>query len=147
MSKFLEAIKVIGTPHIVLTDKYGNIKQEFSVPNLVVNAGKTIIAARLVGSGGVLTHMALGTGTTAALVANTALQAETARVDLSSQSSSGATSQYVASFGAGVATGAITEAGIFTASSGGNMLCRTVFAVVNKSADDIMSITWSLTIQ
>jgi len=26
------------------------------------------------------------------------------------------------------------------------MLCRTVFAVVNKDADDTMSITWSITL-
>ena len=43
-------------------------------------------------------------------------------------------------------TGAVTEAGIFNASSGGTMLCRTVFAVVNKGADDGMSITWQITV-
>jgi hypothetical protein len=26
------------------------------------------------------------------------------------------------------------------------MLCRTVFAVVNKGADDAMSITWAITV-
>jgi hypothetical protein len=26
------------------------------------------------------------------------------------------------------------------------MLCRTVFAVVNKGADDAMSVTWSITV-
>jgi hypothetical protein len=53
---------------------------------------------------------------------------------------------YVASFPAGTGTGAVTEAGIFNASSGGTMLCRTVFSVVNKGADDAMSITWTITV-
>ena len=49
-------------------------------------------------------------------------------------------------FAAGSGTGAITEAGVFNASSGGTMLCRTVFSVVNKGADDSMTITWTITV-
>ena len=43
-------------------------------------------------------------------------------------------------------TGAITEAGLFNASSSGTMLCRTVFSVVNKGASDAMTITWTVTV-
>ena len=53
---------------------------------------------------------------------------------------------YVDTFAAGTGTGAITEAGIFNASSGGTMLCRTVFSVVNKGASDAMTITWTVTV-
>jgi hypothetical protein len=53
---------------------------------------------------------------------------------------------YVASFGAGTGTGAVTEAGILNASSGGTLLCRTEFSVVNKGANDSMSITWTITV-
>ena len=53
---------------------------------------------------------------------------------------------YVASFEAGDATGAVTEAGLFNAVTGGDMLCRTVFAVVNKAADDTMTVTWTITV-
>ena len=53
---------------------------------------------------------------------------------------------YVASFAAGEGTGAITEAGILNAGSGGTLLCRTVFSVVNKAASDSMTITWTVTI-
>ena len=55
-------------------------------------------------------------------------------------------SVYVSAFEAGDATGAVTEAGIFNAASGGDMLCRTVFSVVNKAADDTMSVTWTITL-
>jgi hypothetical protein len=40
----------------------------------------------------------------------------------------------------------VTEAGIFNALTGGDMLCRTVFPVVNKGADDTMSVTWTVTL-
>lgn len=140
-------VTVTGTPRIVLTDKDGNVKQDFSVPNLVVTTGKTFIAARMVGTPTVMSHMAVGTGTTAAAVGDTALQTELVRVAFSSATSTGAVATYIASFPAGTGTGAITEAGIFNASSGGTMLCRTVFPVVNKGADDTMSITWTITIQ
>ena len=52
----------------------------------------------------------------------------------------------MSAFEAGDATGAVTEAGIFNAASGGDMLCRTVFSVVNKAADDTMSVTWTITL-
>jgi hypothetical protein len=55
---------------------------------------------------------------------------------------------YNATFNPGTGTGAITEAGIFNSGTANTvtMLCRTVFAVVNKGADDTMSITWTVTI-
>ncbi len=53
---------------------------------------------------------------------------------------------YVCAFSAGEGTGALTEAGIFNASSSGTMLCRTEFNVVNKGASDSMTITWTVTV-
>ena len=53
---------------------------------------------------------------------------------------------YVCTWAAGDATAALTEAGIFNASSGGDMLCRTVFSVVNKASADSMTITWTVTV-
>jgi hypothetical protein len=65
---------------------------------------------------------------------------------LTSDTVAGAVVTYVATFGPGVGTGAIVEAGIFNAASSGTMLCRTVFSVVNKGADDAMTITWQITV-
>ena len=53
---------------------------------------------------------------------------------------------YTATFPAGTGTGAVVEAGILNASSGGTLLCRTVFSVVNKGANDAMTITWQITV-
>jgi hypothetical protein len=49
-------------------------------------------------------------------------------------------------FGAGVGTGALTEAGIFNAATAGVMLSRVVFSVVNKASTDALTITWAITI-
>ena len=68
------------------------------------------------------------------------------REALDSTSAASNTITYVSSFEAGEATGAVTEAGVFNAASSGTMLCRTVFAVVNKAADDTMSVTWTITL-
>lgn len=48
---------------------------------------------------------------------------------------------HVATFAAGTGTGALTEAGIFNASSAGTMLNRVVFATVNKGASDTLIVT------
>ena len=117
------------------------------VDNLVVTAGKGYVASRMKDtSATAMSHMAIGTGSTAAAAGNTALGNQAARVSLTSTTVSGADIVYVATFPAGTGTAAITEAGIFNASSSGTLLCRTVFSVVNKGASDSMTITWTVTV-
>ena len=117
------------------------------VPNLVVTDGKEYVASRMKDTTkAAMSHMAIGTGSTAAAAGHTALGSEANRQSLTSTSVSGAVVTYVATFGPGNGTGAITEAGLFNASSSGDMLCRTVFAVVNKGGSDSMTITWSVTV-
>ena len=117
------------------------------VPNLVVTDGKQFVASRMKDTTkAAMSHMAIGTGSTAAAAADSALGSQADRNALTSTTVSGTAVTYVASFGAGEGTGAITEAGLFNASSSGDMLCRTVFAVVNKGQNDAMSITWTVTV-
>ena len=148
-----ETLKVTGELQITVFDQVtGEVKDTRQVKNLVVTAGKTFIAAAMlkttINSPAAMTHMELGTGTTAAAVGDTALQAAIAgsRTALSSATSSANVVTYVSSFAAGTGTGAVTEAGIFNAASAGTMLCRTVFSVVNKGANDAMTITWAITV-
>jgi len=117
------------------------------VDNLVVTAGKGFVASRMKdATTTAMTHMAIGTGSSAAAASNTALGSQSARTTLTSTTVSGADITYVDTFPAGTGTGAITEAGLFNASSSGTMLCRTVFSVVNKGASDSMTITWTVTV-
>ena len=139
--------QVTGRLIIEVLDKDGNVKDKRDIENLVVAVGKTFIASRMVGAtANVMSHMAIGSGTTAAASGDTTLGTELGRVALSSSTSSGAVATYVASFPAGTGTGAVTEAGILNAGSAGTLLARTVFATVNKGADDAMSITWAITV-
>jgi hypothetical protein len=127
--------------------KNGEVIRE--IDNLVVTAGKELLASRLAGnSGSVISYMAVGTGTTAAAVGNTTLATELDRNALSVNggTASGAGVTYATTWLAGDATGALTEAGLFTASSGGTMLARTVFAAVNKGSDDLVTISWTVTV-
>ena len=143
----LENIKATGRLDIVVRDENGNVKDTRAVDNLVVTAGLGFIASRMKdATATAMSHMALGSGAVAAAAGNTALGSELGRAALTSTTVTGAQVQYVANFGAGVGTGAVTEAGIFNASSAGTMLCRTVFSVVNKEATDTMSITWTVTL-
>lgn len=117
------------------------------IDNLVVTAGKEYVASRMKDtSDTAMSHMAIGTGSTAAAASDTALGSEAARTALASTTVTANEIVYVDTFDAGTGTGAITEAAIFNASSAGTMLCRTVFSVVNKGASDSMTITWTVTV-
>jgi len=146
-----ENLKLSGQLNIVLKDRAGNVKEQREVKNLVVNAGLAYIASRMVGtSKGVMSHMSLGSSTTAAAASQTdVVSVLGSREALDSTTISGSNNEkviYASSFEAGDGTGAVTEAGIFNAASGGDMLCRTVFSVVNKAADDTLSVTWTITL-
>lgn len=142
-----EDLKMKGELTITVTGSDGNIKNAIHVPNLVVTVGKTYIASRMVGtSAGVMSHMAIGSGTASPVVGDTTLGTELGRVSLSSFASSANVVNATCTFPAGTATGAITEAGIFNNVSNGTMLCRTTFPVVNKLEGDSISINWVITV-
>lgn len=148
-----DSLKITGDVQITIFDQTtGEVKATREIKNRVVTAGKTFIAAAMLktttNSPAAMSHMELGTGTTIAADGDTALQAAIggSRVALSSSTSATNVVTYSASFPAGTGTGAVTEAGIFNASSAGTMLCRTVFSVVNKGVNDAMSVTWTITV-
>ncbi len=141
-------LKLKGDVFITVKDKDGNVKEERHEENLVVSAGLNFICDRMEGtSEAVMSHMGLGSGTTAAAAGDTDLGSLLgSREALDSTTVSSNTITYVSSFEAGDATGAVTEAGIFNASTSGTMLCRVVFSEINKAADDTMSVTWVITL-
>lgn len=140
-------LRVTGAPHFQLRDSTGVIKAEFTVPNMVVTSGKTFLASRATSATvPVMSHMAVGSDSTAATAADTTLGNELGRAVLVSSTSDANTMTYVAFFGAGVGTGALTEAAIFNSDTGGVMLCRTTYAAINKGDSDTLTVTWNVTI-
>ena len=74
-----DGLKLTGKLSIAINDE---VVQE--VPNLVVTAGKNYVADRIKNNSTVMSHMAIGTGSTAAAAGNTALGSESARTALTS---------------------------------------------------------------
>lgn len=140
-------MSVKGAVMIERFDESGSLVEKREIKNLVVTVGKNFIVSRMAGtSSGVMSHMAVGTGTASAVAADTACGTEIGRVALTSTTPATNSVTYVATFPAGTGTGAITEAGLFNAASAGTMLARTVFPVVNKGSADSISITWVVSI-
>ena len=137
-----------GTLNVSLYGPDGVLKEERNITNVVVDDGLDWIAARLYDTGipDEMSHMAIGSDSTAAASGDTALGTELGRVALTSTTVTNSSVQYIGDFPAGTGTGAVVEAGVLNANSGGTMLCRTTFAVVNKGAADTLKITWTVTV-
>ena len=129
---------------IKLISADGTLKSRRRIFNTVTTAGKNGIADQILAtpSLGKPTHMAVGTGTGGTTTLNT----EVDRNALTSKTRSGAVVTMVGDWAAGDATAALTEAGVFTDPTTGDMWLYTTFAVINKGASDGLQITWTLTI-
>lgn len=118
---------------------------------VLTNVGEDWAAQRMAGSGSLSTnagtHVGAGTGVATAAKTDTALGTEvgTRAATTVSVTGSGATAKYQAvatwSFDA---TRAITEAGLFSASTAGSMFVRGDFAAINGGVGD--SIQFTITI-
>lgn len=146
--KIINDLSLTGEVAIVLRDiKTGRIKARREVNNLVVQSGKDLVATVFAGSAGdTITHIGLGEGNTPASLGQTALVTPLLpRVSVTGDlNTSPASIVYQVTFGAGVAVGDISEAGLFTAATSGTMVARTTFASIPKEADDELILTWTL---
>jgi hypothetical protein len=139
-----------GRVNIKLLDIDGKVKLEREFDNLITDAGRAFVASRLNTTTTVMTHLGIGTGTTAPLVTDTTLEAQLGSRGTTTRTAvtvnvTNDTLQHVATFPVGSNTGLITEAGLFNSSSTGTMLSRVVFAAVNKLETDAMVVTWRIT--
>lgn len=126
-------ITLKGTYKFQIKDKDGNIRDEWTVNNTIVNAGKAQLAL-LAGDGTAnpFTYLALGTSSTAVAVAQTGLQAEITDTGLAraagtvSRTTTTVTNDTYQITYTWTASGSKTveEVGVFNASSSGTMLGR-----------------------
>lgn len=154
MAGLKENLKATGKVTFKLFDKDGKLKQEKTINNLVVDSGLEYIAQRMKETDrpSQMSHMALGNdnsdpsdGTLTDLVGDLSPREP---LEPAGGTVTDSVVTYSATFpggGTGI-NGAIVEAGIFNALTGGTMLCRTTFDVINKSADDSLGVTWEVTI-
>lgn len=131
----------------------GSWSSSMNIHNLITNAGAAGVASRINGSGAeaAFTYIAVGTGTTAAAVTDTTLVTETAASGLSrvaataSRVTTDVTNDSARLTTTFTVTGsvAVTESGVFNASSVGVLLARQVFSAVNVVNGDSLSVTWT----
>lgn len=139
---------VVGTVLLQLRNALGDLIAARASTNLIVTAGKNAVIDRLQGTSvGVHDFQAIGTGATAAAAGDTTLQTEIGtRVQGTLSQPAATTDRLVSVFAAANGTGALTETGRLTASSGGNLFARQVFSVINKGASDSLTITHDITV-
>jgi hypothetical protein len=95
------------------------------------------------------TYVGIGTSTTAAATTQTDLVTPSGSRVASTNTIvtttwTNDTSQHSATFTIGAGGAAITESGLFTASSGGVMLCRQTFSVLNLAENDQLIVIWKI---
>lgn len=122
--------------------------------NTIVSAGKAGLASRIGGAGGeaAFTYLAVGTNSTAVSAGDTTLGTELASDGLSRAAATASrtttsvtndTARLSVTFSVS-GTQVLREVGIFNASSGGTMLCRTVFAAVTVNNGDSLTINYDI---
>lgn len=144
-----ENIKMKGSMVAVLKKASGEV-QTVRKDNIITNAGFDFICdaiGKASGRPNAMGYIAIGSGSTAAAATQTALANEITRKAATYTHTAGTkVMTFSATFGAGVGTGAVTEAGVANASSGGTFLDRLTFAVINKGVDDELTMTFQFTL-
>lgn len=154
LGAFGDHLKAGGRFHFTKSRPDGRIEEVHLVKNLVPSAGKAAIASRINGAGSeaAATYLAVGTGTTAAAVGDTALQSEVSTNGLARANATAsrvtttvtndtAQLQYTWTASGSVA---VTEAGIFNAASVGTLFARQVFSAINVVANDTLQLTYKI---
>ena len=147
----IDGVLMTGHMQADLFDAFGNLKASREVHNTVTTLCHKMAADQLLASPAVDKPgwMELGTGTGQG-ASDTVLATYIAdsRTALDSKTrGANAIITMICTFGAGVGTGAVTEAGIFNVVTQNttDLLCYSSFSVVNKAAGDSMVVTWTLT--
>lgn len=145
-----DSIKLIGNVILERRTKDGEVIDREELKNLVVNAGKEVIAKLINGvSSQAFTAIGIGEGSTSPVVGDTALESEVERevATKAYEASYKATFEKTFEFGSGVSY-SITEAGVFDSAvaSGSLMLDRFTFAVKAVDADTDLYVKVTITV-
>lgn len=144
-----QKLKLKGTFMATIKHANGSVETRRK-DNLILNVGFDFIAdaiGKSVSRPDVMGYTAVGTSSTATASSQTALGTELYRKAATyAHTADTKVFTFTTYFAAGEATGAITEAGICNAASGGTFLDRVTFAVINKAADDELTTNFQFTL-
>jgi hypothetical protein len=149
-----DASNVNGWLEVVLRAPNGAFVSRNRYNNVITDAGKAILAKLAAGiAANPFNYIALGTGITAELSTDTALEAEITDTGLAraqdaspTQTTTTVANDTMVINYSWTATGvkAVTEAGLHNASSGVTMLARKTFSAKNTSNGTVVSVTWNV---
>ena len=135
---------------IELRDEFGNLKETREFHNTTCNAGQYGVVDQIAGVPALakVNWCAIGTGSPTGITVTDKLGAEVGRVAFTSAVRTNNAVLAISSFGAGVGTGALTEAGLFGAVTANTvpMWFSATFAVMNKGANDTITVNWTITL-
>ena len=129
----------------------GKIREVVETHNIVTDVGLNTIRDRMLGTGtynSYPTHLAVGTGTTAEVAGDTALETEVFRDSLTQYVAVDIGQwQYKYFLSRDDANGnTISEAALFDASASGNMPARVTFTGDEKTASEAWTFNWTFTL-
>lgn len=135
----------------VVLSSGGAEKKRIEGYNVVCDNGKEFLASFLQSATAAaatftMRYVGIGTDATAEAASNTALGVEAARHTGTVSYVSNQIYRVIATFPSGTGTGAITEYGLFSTNTGGTMLNRDTEDVINKGANDDLTVYCDLTV-
>ncbi|QDR81336.1 hypothetical protein [Sporomusa termitida] len=142
-------VKVTGSLKLTLRKADGAVEVRRK-DNIIVSTGFDAICDSLGKTSGrpaAFGYIALGTGTAAPALSQSALVSEIARQAATYAHVAGTqVMTFSSTFEPGAATGAISEAGVFNGASAGTMLDRVLFNVINKGENDTLTAQFQFTL-
>lgn len=134
---------------LVLVGPAGEVRERRHFKNLIVNAGLEQAKDRLFNPATTAEpfgYVAIGTGATLETADDEELDGEAARDEVDYTAGGTGVCTVDHTFPAGVGTGAITEVALFDDDTAGNMFNRKTFPAINKTADDALKASCTITL-
>lgn len=150
----LETMDMKGRLTVQISDAQGRLVETIAANNNIVLTGRDLVAKLFIKEViNPISHVAVGTGNTPPTPADAALQTELFRLPINPVNASQdiTTTQdnkkkvtITADLDTAHGNGALTEAGLFNAPTGGVMYNRVVFPTINKTSDFKLTLIWEI---
>lgn len=127
-----------------------------SIKNTIVTAGRAWVLKHIAGTAVFngnetrpLSHLAIGTSTTAPATGDTALGSETTRKAIDAFTTANITSnppsyQLECSFATNEGNTTLAEVGLFNSSAAGTMLAHATFGTINKTTSNTLAVSYTV---
>lgn len=155
--QFADQIVLRGSLEIVLKD--AKTQQELerrSIKNTIVTAGRAWVLKHIAGTAifngnetRPLSHIAIGTSTTAPATGDTALGSETTRRAIDAFTTANITSnppsyQLEVSYNTNEGNTTLAEIGVFNSSAAGTLLAHATFGTINKTTSNTLAVSYTI---